>query len=126
MPNTSTSLRDRLNLRWLILRDQLLTMKWNIQCGLRIRWTMICYRVLTWIARSRFNHFLKRMSEFHPILSMDAFGQATLGKKARERYQRWQYELRDYLHRLGFLERCEPGMRSKPYTGPLMMAIDWY
>lgn len=120
MPKISASLR------WLIIRDQFLTLKWNIKCGMRIRWTMICYRVLTWIARSRFNHHLRRMDESHPILNIDAFGQATLGKKTKERYQRWQYELRDYLHRLGFPEHCVPGMRSRPYDGPLMMAIDWY
>lgn len=125
MPSTPNSLHDRLSLRYLIFRDQVLTMKWNIRCGARIRWVMICYRLLTWIARSRFSHQLKRMHEHHPILDMDIFGQQTLNEGNRGRYQRWQYELRDYLHRLSFPEHCPPGMRSRPYTGPLMAPIDW-
>lgn len=90
----------------------------------RIRWTLVRYRILTWVARSRFGYLLGRIvDEHHPILNMD-FAQSTLNKALRERYQYWQLELREYFHKLDFPEYFGDKPRSRPYTGPLMASLD--
>ena len=71
---------------------------------LRIRWTIVRFRILTLIARSRYGTHLRRIDEFHPMFNSDEFGKRTISRKNRDLYDCWLMELKEYRHNLDFPE----------------------
>lgn len=109
MMHKKQTLQERWDLKLTMIKFDILETCDRLKDSWRIRKTLVVFRVLTLIARSRFWKTLKDMDEFHPILRSDPFGTRTLSANNKKRHEGWLLELRQFFHLIDFPEGWKDG-----------------